>query len=236
MPVQPFSRFSLPHTWITQERNVIPRYHGFGNASIFADCTQNLIELDTSIRKITDVFRRSEMKKHLIVPFLFLFFSIFPFSNGKVSENSVDIFGGGRVTQIGIVVRDIEKASQAYAEFLGIDKPQWFLTDTVDKAHTVFKGDPSEARAKLAFFELDNITIELIEPVGEPSTWREFLENEGEGIHHIAFEIKGMDKKIELLKAGGMSLLQKGDYEGGRYCYMDGGSKLGLIIELLENF
>jgi len=176
------------------------------------------------------------MKKLLIVPFLILFFSIFPFSNGKVSENGLDIFGGGRVTQIGVVVHDIEKASQAYAEFLDIDKPQWFLTDAVDKAHTVFKGDSTDARAKLAFFELSNITIELIEPVGGPSTWKEFLDNKGEGIHHIAFEIKDMEKKVELLTAGGLSLLQKGDYEGGHYCYMDGGSKLGLILELLENF
>jgi methylmalonyl-CoA/ethylmalonyl-CoA epimerase len=176
------------------------------------------------------------MKKLLIVPFLILFFSIFPFSNGNVSENASNIFGGGRVTQIGVVVHDIEKASQAYAEFLGIDKPQWFLTDTVDKAHTVFKGNSTDARAKLAFFELQNITIELIEPVGGPSTWQEFLENKGEGIHHIAFEIKGMEKKVDLLTAEGLSLLQKGDYEGGRYCYMDGESRLSLILELLENF
>lgn len=176
------------------------------------------------------------MKKLFIVPFLILFFSIFPFSDAKVSEHSLNIFGGGRVTQIGVVVQDIEQASQAYAEFLGMDKPQWFLTDAVDKAHTVFKGESTEARAKLAFFELDNITIELIEPVGGPSTWQEFLENKGEGIHHIAFEIKDMDKKINLLTEGGMFLLQKGDYEGGRYSYMDAGSKLGLILELLENF
>lgn len=176
------------------------------------------------------------MKKLLIVPFLILFFAIFPFSDGRVSESGSDIFGGGRVTQIGVVVQDIEKASQAYAEFLGMEKPQWFLTDTVDKAHTVFKGESTEARAKLAFFELNNITIELIEPVGGPSTWQEFLETKGEGIHHIAFEIKDMDKKIERLKGGGMSLLQKGDYEGGRYSYMDAGEDLGLILELLENF
>ncbi|MGD9345470.1 MAG: VOC family protein [Candidatus Aminicenantes bacterium] len=176
------------------------------------------------------------MKKLFIIPFLFLFFTILHFSIGRVSEKSSDIFAGGRITQIGVVVQDIEKASQAYAEFLGVDNPQWFLTDTVDKAHTVFKGNSTEARAKLAFFELENITIELIEPVGGPSTWQEFLDDKGEGIHHIAFEINDMDKKIERLKAGGMSLLQKGDYEGGHYSYMDAGANLALIIELLENF
>lgn len=176
------------------------------------------------------------MKKLYIVPFFLMFFSIFPLSSGKVPENTLDIFGGGKVTQIGIVVHDIEKASQAYAEFLGMDKPQWALTDAFDKAHTIFRGRPTEARAKLAFFELGNITIELIEPVGGPSTWQEFLEEKGDGIHHIAFEIKDMENKVDHLTAGGMTLLQKGDYEGGRYSYMDAVSKLGLIIELLENF
>ncbi|MGB9863853.1 MAG: VOC family protein, partial [Candidatus Saccharicenans sp.] len=74
--------------------------------------------------------------------------------------------GTDEVVQVGIIVKDIEKASRAYADVLGLDVPRWFLTDTVDIAHTEFRGKPSEARAKLAFFRLKNITIELIEPVG----------------------------------------------------------------------
>lgn len=144
--------------------------------------------------------------------------------------------GTDEVVQVGLVVRDIEKASRAYAEILGTDVPQWFLTDTVDKAHTEFRGKPSEARARLAFFKLKNITIELIEPVGGPSTWREFLDQHGEGVHHLAFEIKGMDEKIKLLAGLGLPLVQKGDYEGGRYAYIDGTRHLSVILELLENF
>ncbi|OGD24120.1 MAG: hypothetical protein A2Y69_08870 [Candidatus Aminicenantes bacterium RBG_13_59_9] len=48
--------------------------------------------------------------------------------------------------------------------------------------------------------ELKNITLELIEPDRNPSTWREFLDAKGEGIHHVAFEIKGMDEKTALLE------------------------------------
>lgn len=196
--------------------------------------TKNLPELNTSTLK--DESRRLIMKKPLFFSLLILLSAIPPLAQGKAAKDTSYVFGGGKVTQIGIVVRDIETASQAYAAFLGMDKPQWFLTDEVDKAHTVFKGNSTEARAKLAFFELENITIELIEPVGGPSTWQEFLENKGEGIHHIAFEIKDMDNKIDLLSKESIDLLQKGDYEGGRYSYLDGFSRLGLIIELLENF
>lgn len=156
---------------------------------------------------------------------------------GRVSRaGSTSPLGTDKIVQVGIVVKDIEKASRAYAEILGTEVPDWFLTDTMDKAHTEFRGKPSEARARLAFIELKNITIELIEPVGGPSTWREFLEERGEGVHHLAFEVKGMDEKIKLLAERGLPLLQKGDYEGGRYAYLDGVKRLAVILELLENF
>jgi catechol 2,3-dioxygenase-like lactoylglutathione lyase family enzyme len=151
-------------------------------------------------------------------------------------RDQTESFGQGNVVQIGVVVKDIEKAAGAYAEFLGVAAPKWSWTDAQDKAHTQYKGKPSPARAKLAFIQLKNITLELIEPDQNPSTWREFLDTRGEGVHHIAFEVKGMDRRIEILAGKGMPLVQMGDYEGGRYAYIDGAARLGLILELLENF
>ncbi len=176
------------------------------------------------------------MKKLWLILFLVFVVLISTVAMGQVPEDRAELFGGGTVVQVAVVVRDIEKAAAAYADFLGVAVPEWFWTDAEDKAHTEFKGKPSPARAKLAFIELKNITIELIEPDQNPSTWRDFLDDKGEGIHHIAFEIKGMDEKVALLEKKGMPLLQKGDYEGGRYAYVDGTAKLGLILELLENW
>jgi len=176
------------------------------------------------------------MKRALLVLFSIFALSLGTKSKSRVLEDRPELFGQGTIVQIGVVVKDIEKASAAYADLLGVAVPKWSWTDTEDKAHTQFKGKPSPARAKLAFIELKNITLELIEPDRNPSTWREFLDAKGEGVHHIAFEIKGMDKKTALLAKKGMPLLQKGDYEGGRYAYIDGAAKLGLILELLENF
>lgn len=176
------------------------------------------------------------MTKILLLIAVILLVSFYPnFVGGDRNSESV-MFGGGVITQIGLVVKDIEKTSKAYADFLGVDSPESFLTDTVEKAHTEFKGESTEARAKLVFFQLENITIELIEPVGGPSTWQDFLETKGEGIHHIAFEIKRMEKKIRLLAGKDMPLLQSGDYEGGRYSYIESTKQLGTILELLENF
>lgn len=77
--------------------------------------------------------------------------------------------------------------------------------------------------------------IELIEPDHNPSTWRESLNEKGEGIHHIAFGIKGMKEKIELLKDNKMLLIQKGEFTGGRYAYIDTFDELKVLVELLEN-
>ena len=176
------------------------------------------------------------MKKTLLVLFIISALSFGVNSENRSPKDQPGLFGQGAIVQIGVVVKDIEKASAAYAGFLGVPPPKWSWTDAEDKAHTQYKGKPSPARAKLAFIQLKNITLELIEPDRNPSTWREFLDSRGEGVHHIAFEVKGMDREIGLLAGKGMVLLQKGDYEGGRYAYIDGAAGLGLILELLENF
>ena len=80
------------------------------------------------------------------------------------------ILGTRLITQIGILVHDIEKTSQAYAHFFGIEKPHWSITDAVDKARTEYRGKPSDARAKLAFFDMGSLQLELIEPDHNPST------------------------------------------------------------------
>ena len=150
---------------------------------------------------------------------------------------SKNALGTQIVTQVAIVCHDIEATSQAWAELLGIEKPNWIITDTVDKAHTEYHGQPTTAQAKLAFVDVgENVRLEIIEPVGEPSTWGEFLQQHGDAIHHIAFLVRDMDTVIARLDAQDISLVQKGDYTGGRYAYVDGQSKLGAVLELLENF
>jgi methylmalonyl-CoA/ethylmalonyl-CoA epimerase len=158
---------------------------------------------------------------------------VIPMTNTVAGTNGL---GTITVTQIGLVVRDIEKMAHAYADIFGVPVPPVSITATVDVAHTQHRGQSTEARAKLCFFRFGQVSLELIEPVGGPSTWQEFLDTHGEGVHHIAFEIKGMDEKIVYLAGKGVPLIQHGDYTGGRYAYTDGEPRLGVILELLENF
>jgi 4-hydroxyphenylpyruvate dioxygenase and related hemolysins len=139
------------------------------------------------------------------------------------------------IVQIGIIVRDIQNTARKYAEFLGA-APVTELTDPYEQAQVQYKGSPTPARAKLAFFRIPGgVELELIEPDEHPSIWREFLDNHGEGVHHIAFYIKDMKGKVMKLHELGMDLVQKGEYTGGRYAYFDSNADLKVMLELLEN-
>ena len=145
------------------------------------------------------------------------------------------VLGTTICAQIGILCHDIEKTAKAYSEFLGMDYTLGFSSPP-EIARTEFMGKPTPARCKQAFFKVgEAIEIELIEPDHSPSTWRQDLDERGEGVHHIAFWVKGTDEMIMKLEGQGMKLLQKGGWPGGRYAYLDAKPQLKVVLELLEH-
>jgi methylmalonyl-CoA/ethylmalonyl-CoA epimerase len=144
--------------------------------------------------------------------------------------------GSNIVCQVGLIVRDIERSAEAYSRVFGVPKPEVIATGEQEVAHTKYRGEPTDARAKLAFFTMGQVTLELIEPIGGPSTWQEFLDGQGEGVHHIAFFVKDTDRVVTFLEQNDIAVIQQGDYAGGRYTYVDSAPSLGVILELLENF
>ena len=139
------------------------------------------------------------------------------------------------VTQVAIVTSDIEAKARAWAELLGVPAPEIRETASAAETQIRYRGQPTPARAKLAFFRLGQVSLELIEPIDRPSTWGDQLDQHGDSLHHIAFRIKGMAEKLALLDDLGIPLVQKGEYKGCRYAYVDGIEKLGATLELLEN-
>lgn len=139
------------------------------------------------------------------------------------------------ITQIAIMVPDIDATARAWAQVLGVPVPNIIITDTVDIAHTEYQGQATPARAKLAFFPLGQVTLELIQPIDAPSTWNDQLVKYGPSLHHLAFQVKGLAGLLPVLAAHGLPLVQRGDYTGGRYAYLDGQQKFGAVVELLEN-
>lgn len=145
------------------------------------------------------------------------------------------ILNSTKVLQVALLVANIEETAKKYADLFGIDTPQIILSGEYDEARTEYMGKPTEARCKMAFFDLDNIQLELIEPDDNASNWRDTLNANGEGFHHIAFGIKGMKDQLKRFEENGVSLIQKGEYEGGRYAFMDSIDQYKIMFELLEN-
>jgi len=143
--------------------------------------------------------------------------------------------GSTVITQVGVIVRDIEAAIDRYCAILSMERPEVIVTDEVDKARTTYNGQPSPARAKLAFFHLGQVDIELIEPIGGPSTWQAFLDEHGEGVHHLAFWVKDTDGAVRFLGQHNVPLEQQGYFEGGMYTYLDSSAALGVRLELLQH-
>jgi hypothetical protein len=144
------------------------------------------------------------------------------------------------LTQVGFIVRDIEVSKKKFAEFFGVPVPQHFDGGKFEVTGTTVNGEPApDANCWMAFFDVGpNTQIELIQPNGVKSTWQDFLDEHGEGIHHIAFNVKGMDEKILACENFGMKCVQRGKYGGnnGEYAYLDAFSDMKCLLELLESY
>ena len=144
--------------------------------------------------------------------------------------------GERHIAQVGIMVKDIEQSVEIYSRIFGMKKPEIIITDEYELAHTTYKGQPSPAKAKLAFFDMGQVQIELIEPMGDPSTWKDHLDRRGESVHHLAFIVPNTNQALAFLSEQGITVEQQGDYTGGRYTYVNSVPQLGVALELLENF
>ena len=151
------------------------------------------------------------------------------------------VLDGRKFSQVGYIVADIDEARVRFAKLFGLEKaPEANWAGEYEITQTIFRGEPAPyANSRLAFFDLTpGVQLELIQPNEYPSTWREFLNEKGEGIHHIAFQVENMEQVIKDCEAEGMTIVQYGKYGdgSGHYAYMDGNKDFKCVIELLESF
>jgi catechol 2,3-dioxygenase-like lactoylglutathione lyase family enzyme len=139
------------------------------------------------------------------------------------------------VTQIGILTDDIQRSKAAWEAFFGLSPQPVSTSEGYAKTAAVYDGRPLEGRIYQACFNLQNIEVELIQPVDDtPSYWKECLDRDGCGVHHFSFAVKNMDGSIAKLGDMGLTLRQRGEFPNGRYAYLDGTDTLGVVLELLE--
>jgi methylmalonyl-CoA/ethylmalonyl-CoA epimerase len=143
-----------------------------------------------------------------------------------------------RLAQIGFVVRDIEKSAKFLSEVFGIgpfrviDYPPEGRDDIIRYYH----GKPANFSARLAFAGVGQIELELIQPLGGDNIWDDFLEQHGEGIHHIRFNVADIEQTTEYLAQHDVAVLQMGSglRPGTFFKYFDTEEKVGFIIEALN--
>lgn len=143
-----------------------------------------------------------------------------------------------RLVQIGFLVKDIKKTRAQFARFFDVPEPEIVNSGEYEVTKTEYRGEPApKAKCYMTFFYFGDLQMELIQPNVEPSIWKEHLELLGEGIHHISFQVKGMQKTIDACEDWGMKLLQKGEYRraNGRYAFLDALDELKVVVELLES-
>ena len=149
------------------------------------------------------------------------------------------IFGNKMPCQVGMIVADIETAKRKMAALLGVEVPPTVGVGDYAITKTVYMDQPApDANCNMAFFETGGVQIELIQPNEARSTWRDFLEQHGEGMHHYGFMVDDIYKSIDAMKAAGYKLTQFGIYGdgSGAYAYFDCTEDVKCFIELLTNF
>ncbi|MGC8793026.1 MAG: VOC family protein, partial [Bryobacteraceae bacterium] len=127
------------------------------------------------------------------------------------------------VVQVAIVCKDIEATTRRWAELLGVDPPRISTTRPGREVKLVYRGRPSDGRVKMAFIRLGQVALEFLQPVGGETSWSEFLQKHGEGVQHLGFQVRDLDRSLETMKRLGFAELHRGRYDSdnGTYVYMD---------------
>ncbi len=136
--------------------------------------------------------------------------------------------------QINIVVADIEKAAEKWADLLGIEKPAIHKSHLEGNENYKYHGKPVSCDLKVCNIDMGNFVIELHQPAGGESSFQEFLDKHGNGVHHIGFEVG--DKRDEIiaeLKAAGYDTDRTvGYYPGSSWTIVDGEDSLGVNLNI----
>lgn len=139
-----------------------------------------------------------------------------------------------QIHHIGAVVKDIEK-SMEYLSSLGIGPwgPMPGKPFAGDKKK--LRGKPADYKLTARFAPLGPIQLELVQPLGGECVQKEFLEKRGEGVNHLGFLVKDIDKKVAELAKQGLNVIQSGPgpTKGG-FAYLDTEAGCGITLELVE--
>jgi methylmalonyl-CoA/ethylmalonyl-CoA epimerase len=91
---------------------------------------------------------------------------------------------------------------------------------------------------KSTLISKEDVSFELIEPIGSEGAIAKFLEKRGSGLHHVSLQVDDMDQTVEQLKAKSVKLIGETPQqvtETSRVIFIHPSSTGGILIELIES-
>jgi methylmalonyl-CoA/ethylmalonyl-CoA epimerase len=128
-----------------------------------------------------------------------------------------------KVEHIGIAVKSLAESIPAYEKLLNT---------------SCYKTEPVlSEQVNTAFFRLGETKIELLESTSDEGVISRYISRKGEGIHHLAFDVKDIVAEMERLKNEGFVLLNEQPKPGADnklVCFLHPKSTNGILIELCQ--
>ncbi|MDP6050684.1 MAG: methylmalonyl-CoA epimerase [SAR202 cluster bacterium] len=121
-----------------------------------------------------------------------------------------------------LAVNDIEETLDFYQEMFGIDRPEVkYLEDQAVLATLVAIGGSQ---------------LEFIQPTDPDSGVAKFINNRGEGMHHICFEVENLSEKLKVFAGAGVKLIDQIPRDGlsGQIAFIHPKSTRGVLVELVD--
>jgi methylmalonyl-CoA/ethylmalonyl-CoA epimerase len=127
------------------------------------------------------------------------------------------------IDHVGIAVSSLDDALATYKAIWGLEP------DHVERGET--------DRITEATLPIGDAHLQLLEPTDDESAVAKFIENRGEGLHHIAVRVPDIEATLERLKAAGAELIDTEPRIGGgghRVAFVHPTTTRGVLIELVE--
>ncbi|MBW2367285.1 MAG: VOC family protein [Deltaproteobacteria bacterium] len=139
-----------------------------------------------------------------------------------------------KIAQVSVVVRSVPESVKKYWDKFGIG-PWGIHHFDSSNVGNMKEGDETVAHSfKVAVAMIDDVMIELIEPVAGDSIYAKHLNDHGEGLHHVLFDVANFDATAESLSQNGYRSIFSGSCKGIGFNYFDTTDDLSFISEIFK--
>ena len=128
------------------------------------------------------------------------------------------------IEHIGIAVNKLDEAIPYYENILGL------------KCYAI--EEVKDQKVKTAFFKIGQTKLELLESTSPEGPIAKFIENRGQGIHHIAFAVNGIEKSLREVEEKGIRLVDQHPRKGAEgldIAFLHPKSTFGALTEFCED-